>query len=168
MSPLCAACALARHSGAGFIAASSTAHRSRTGAASTVSGMNEASGPDQTPSPTPAQPTDPPPPTTPVESPPPAAVRTRLRDRAFRLRSVAAVGIAALLIGGTAGAGVTALVVDHDDRERPGFDGSFPDRERGDLPGFPPGGGQPGMPPNRDQQDGGSDSGSGDSGDAAS
>lgn len=73
---------------------------------------------------------------------PPAPTRTRLRDRTFRLRAVAAVGLASLILGGLGGAAI-GVVADGDDHHpaRPGGPGGrF-------QPGPPDGGLPPGTAP---------------------
>lgn len=84
-----------------------------------------------------------------------AAPRSRLRDRAFTFRSVVAVGVATLLLGGAGGAAVVAVTSDgHDGRHRvgrfadgPGRDGGGPDHRNG--PGFGPQNGFPSGPGGR-------------------
>ncbi len=99
----------------------------------------------------------PPPPT-------PDAPRTRLRDRAFRLRAVLAVAAAGIIVG-AAGGTVTTLLVHGDDdgprHERFGgrieerLEGRFGDGPGGDFepPGMPPGG-MPALPPDEDDSGG--------------
>ncbi|MDZ5621967.1 hypothetical protein SFC88_14060 [Nocardioides sp. HM23] len=55
-----------------------------------------------------------PPPTTPFDDPaaPAAAEKPRWRDRTFRMRAVAAVAVAGLILGAAGGAVTTALVSD--------------------------------------------------------
>lgn len=109
--------------------------------------------------------------------PPPTAPRTAWRDRVFRMRSVAAVAVAGVIVGAAGGAVTTALVSDHDGDHplRPGIGQQF---GPGQMPMVPPGSRQvfPGMPqgdPDGDDDQGfplppGSDSGSGsDSGDGS-
>lgn len=85
----------------------------------------------------PAYAVPPPPPTTPA-----AAPRARLWDRVFRFRSVLAVAAAGVIVGGAAGAGLTAIASGTDSgRPQMGHNGFGP----GQAPGMP-GGGAPGMP----------------------
>ena len=80
----------------------------------------------------------------------PGPARTRLRDRAFGLRGLAAVALAGLLLGGAGGALVGAVAAGGE-----GGDGSEHGRPyRGELggpeghrPGLPPGGPVGGVPP---------------------
>lgn len=89
--------------------------------------------------------------------PSPAAPGPRWRDRAFRLRVVAAVAVAGVILGAAGGAVTTALVSDgrgdhgdHGDRHGPPFDRVGPP---GQQPGMmPPGRVFPGQPP-ADQDD---------------
>jgi hypothetical protein len=65
--------------------------------------------------------------------------KPRWRDRAFRFRAVAAVAVAAVIIGAAGGAVTTALVThgpDHDEHHRIGQFG------RPEMPAVPPGGRQ--------------------------
>lgn len=79
------------------------------------------------------------PPTPPSGPATPAA--PRLRDRVFRLRAVLAVAAAGVIVGGMAGAGLTAVADGHGGgRSQPGRFGFRP----GQAPGMP--GGMPGMP----------------------
>ena len=76
------------------------------------------------------------------------------RERAYGIKSVAAVAIAGLIIGGGAGAAIHAATADDGGRDgRPGFG---PNGGRGGGPGFGgpggqmPGQGQPPQPPSGD------------------
>jgi hypothetical protein len=100
-----------------------------------------------------------------VAAPAPALQRVRLRDQAFGIRSLVAVAVAGVIVGGLAGFGLDAAT-DHDDRDGrvgrfgPGFGpggdfpggGGFPGNGRGPGPGPgtqqfpPPGGTQPPTP----------------------
>lgn len=110
---------------------------------------------DPTPEPTPEPTTEPTTgvPPAPLEPPPPAPVlKTRWRDRVFRLRAVVAVGLAGLVLGAGAGAG-TALVAGHDngpdfrhqrmggpgERDFPGWGGRGRQDGPPDLGQVPPG-----------------------------
>jgi hypothetical protein len=99
----------------------------------------------------------------PVETTP-AQPKQRFRDRVYGVRSIAAVGIAGLVLGGAGGLGVGALAGDdHGDRDRDGRMQFSPQM----MPGLPPGAqGQlpPGVQPRQTQPDGSSD----DSGDSSS
>lgn len=90
------------------------------------------------------------PPSPPPEGPA-AAEKTRWRDHAFRLRSVAAVAVAGVIIGAAGGAVTTALVSDdrHGDHERPRFGQVW----QPGMPVVPPGGrlGFPGGPGDRSE-----------------
>jgi len=110
------------------------------------------------------------PPTVPAEAGAPAApARRRWRDRVFGIRGVAAVALAGLVLGGSAGVGIGFLL----DDEGHGRDGRFrgpglysPDRDFQMLPpGVPPqwqGELPPGLPPSQeDDQDGSGSSQSG-------
>src|SRR4051812_41286671 len=109
-------------------------HRSRTAIGGTIPGM-------RAPQPTPAQPEPPaepaepaaatPPPPPPAGPPPAAPVqRTRLRDLVFGIRSLIAVAVAGVIVGGLAGFAIHAAT---DDDHRDGRMGRF-------GPGFGPGG----------------------------
>ena len=72
--------------------------------------------------------------------PEPVPVRERLRDKLFGLRSVLAVGVAGVVLGGAVGTAVTLVVDDaHGPRPGPGSHGA-PMGVPGDrgLPGGPP------------------------------
>jgi hypothetical protein len=88
--------------------------------------------------------------------PPPAEPTTRWRDRVFRMRSVAAVAVAGVILGAAGGAVTTALVTDDDRGDGPGRPGFGQMLMPGQMPAVPPDGRQgfPGMP---GQQDGDSD-----------
>lgn len=81
---------------------------------------------------------------------PAAPAAPRLRDHVFSFRSVIAVGVATLLIGGAGGAALVAVTSDdHDDQvrisrfgDRPGRDGNGPQFQYG------PDGGRGFAPPN--------------------
>jgi hypothetical protein len=77
-----------------------------------------------------------------------APARTPLRDRLFRFRSVVAVAAAGVVVGGAAGAGITALTDGHDSRPQVGRNGFGPGFRGGFAPGQGPGtsGGGPGVP----------------------
>lgn len=80
--------------------------------------------------------------------PPPSCsampVGRRLRDRVFRLRSVLAVAAAGVIVGGAAGAGLTAVTIGNgDDRPHFGRNGFGPGQAPGMSGGMP---GVPGMP----------------------
>jgi hypothetical protein len=109
-----------------------------------------------------APPPPPPPPTmaAPVAAPPtaPALQRVRLRDQVFGIRSLIAVAVAGVIVGGLAGFGINAAT-DHDDRDGrmgrfgPGF-GDGPGRGGFPHGGFPNGGfpgGGPGQGPGTQQ-----------------
>src|SRR5690349_23952249 len=102
-------------------------HRSSTGSAPTVADMSEQNDETQ-----------------------PTAPRQSWKDRAYGVRSVAAVAVAGLIIGGGAGAAIHAATADGGRDGRPGF-GRGPG---GQMPGqgMGPGGQMPqppnGMPPN--------------------
>ncbi len=101
--------------------------------------------------PTATQPPAAPEPTTPAADA--APVRPRLRDRVFGLRSLVAVALAGLVLGGVGGFGIHAATDDGGgdgrmDRFGPG--GAFPG---GPFPGGPGGRGGPGgFPPGPGQQ----------------
>lgn len=88
------------------------------------------------------------PPTPPDDTGTPPA--PRLRDRVFRLRSVVAVAAAGVIVGGVAGAGLTAVADGHGDRRpelgRNGFGPGQAPGMSGGMPGMPGGQGFPGMP----------------------
>ena len=109
-------------------------HRSSTGSAPTVADMSEQNDETQ-----------------------PTAPRQGWKDRAYGVRSVAAVAVAGLIIGGGAGAAIHAATDDGGRDGRPGFGRGGP----GGPGGFGPGGQMPqggpggqmpqppnGMPPN--------------------
>ena len=98
--------------------------------------MTENSTPEPEPMPTtvpPAPPSD-----VPAAPAAPAAARVPLKHRLFNFRSVVAVAAAGVILGATAGAGVTAAT-HHDDHrrsDRAGFGpGQMPDG--GQVPGMP-------------------------------
>jgi hypothetical protein len=122
--------------------------------------MSDTDQPDEQPTePVAATPPPPPPPTVAVPAAAPAAPtlqRVRLRDQAFGIRSLVAVALAGVIMGGLAGFGIHAAT-GGDDRDGrmgrfgPGFGpgGGFrEDRGRGGLPGdgFQGGPGQDGGP----------------------
>lgn len=95
--------------------------------------------PEETPAAEVAEPTQ-------TALPPVAPARPRLRDRAFTFRSVLAVGVATLLLGGAGGAAIVAATSDdHGDRPRitrfgdgrPGDDQRFGGCQWGNGPGGP-------------------------------
>jgi len=100
----------------------------------------------------PAEPVAATPPPPPPPGPPaaPVAQRTRLRDLAFGLRSLIAVAVAGVIVGGLAGFGIHAATDDdHRDGRMGGFGPGFgPGRGFGDGAGHHgfPGGGTPGGP----------------------
>src|SRR3954453_4157667 len=130
-------------------------HRSSTAIRGTILVMSD-------PQPTPAQPepaanrpaepvaATPPPPPPPGPPAAPVAQRTRLRDLAFGLRSLLAVAVAGVIVGGLAGFGIHAATDDdHRDGRMGGFGPGFgPGRGFGDGAGHHgfPGGGTPGGP----------------------
>src|SRR5262245_5744008 len=104
--------------------------------------------PPAPPPPSPTGPPGPPPAWTPASPAPP---RPRLRDRVFGLRSLIAVGVAGVILGGLAGFAIHAAT-DDDRRDGrmgrfgPGFGprggfgqgpGRFPDGGQGQFPGGP-------------------------------
>lgn len=91
----------------------------------------------------------------PAAAPAPAAPRPRLRDHLFTFRSVIAVGVATLLLGGAGGAALVAIADDgHEDGPRIIQRGDRPDWQFQNGPGGGPGFG----PPNGTRPDSGSNS----------
>jgi hypothetical protein len=82
------------------------------------------------------------PPAPPVEPPAPPVVRTRQRDLVFGLRSLVAVALAGVILGGLAGYAINAGTGGDDHQD--GRMGRF--GPGGGFPGGPQGGGFPGGP----------------------